>query len=112
MVELQPFFAGLFGEQLEILILVDLDEGDSIAVAILRLQSEGFSVAEKVLIEYAGLGEVADVERHVGVAQNARPAGLCGAQDGKRQKQRGSIHVITPLVERIWILHESGSHCK
>jgi hypothetical protein len=75
---------GAFREELNILVVVDLDEGDAIG-AILSLQREGFGVSKKVPIKGACSLKIADIKRHVGHPKNVRRtlseggAGLTGA---------------------------------
>ena len=55
----------LFVEYLEILMIVNLDEGDTHSAAALAGQCEWFAKPEKVFIELARLGQILHVDRDV-----------------------------------------------
>jgi hypothetical protein len=75
-----------FVEQLDVLLVVHLDEGDAIPPIGVR-EGERLAEAQEILVERPGLGQVADEQGHVGDAQNARC--LRGAL-GWRWRRRGT----------------------
>ena len=61
----------VFGEELNILVIVDFDEGNSVG-AVIALQHVDFGIPKKDFIKRARLLKIVDVQRHMGQAQNAR----------------------------------------
>ena len=92
--------AGRFRNQLDVLLVVDLDEGDPVA-AVGFGQRERLLEAEEVPIEAARLGQIADEQRHVRDPQHTPRrlgcgGGWLGAPAGRRdeseEEQRRPLH--------------------
>ena len=78
------------GEQLQVLIFVDLDKRYPVS-PIFTLQRIRLFVSEKLLIERSRFLQIADKQRHMGNAENARPfhgvSGSGSASDAYKKKK-------------------------
>ncbi len=86
----QPTVApGWIGGQLNVLAIVDLDEGDALG-PVLTLERKRFVEAEEVLVEGARPGEVAHVQSRVSDAEDSRALDALALQSrrGSDQKRR------------------------
>ncbi len=91
-----------FGEELDVLVVVDLDEGDPDFVAVFAFEVEAFLIAQEINPEGARFGEIGNIECDVGDPQNLGTGGRVGAgkQEWDEAKESGEF------------LHERDSICR
>jgi hypothetical protein len=83
----QPVGALLpFRKQLDVLIVVDLDEGQG-QRSVRIVDTEGFGVTQQVSIELPRLFDIGRIQGHVRQSENFRPLRL-GSRGGKGQQKR------------------------
>src|SRR5258708_9263836 len=77
---------GLFRKQLQVLLIIDLDKGNTFG-AVRPLQREGLFVSQEVLVERPRHTQVAYIEGDVGYPQNSRPFHLTRLHRRRKRNQ-------------------------